>query len=137
MAARKPPPQRLVLALDCDCFYAQCETRRDPSLAGKPVGVVRRKCPQIVIKDGEDISHYTEVSNAWRAFVANFVGSRCPVEKSGLDELFVDVSAAVDAHGAGGAGEIGHVHGSAEIGTVASMAWGWRGRKHESCTNSD
>lgn len=150
MAARKPPPQRLVLALDCDCFYAQCETRRDPSLAGKPVGVrqkhlvitsnyaarafgirkgdslaeVRRKCPQIVIKDGEDISHYTEVSNAWRAFVANFVGSRCPVEKSGLDELFVDVTAAVDAHGAGGAGEIGHVHGSAEIGTVSHR---WRG----------
>ena len=28
MAARKPPQQRLVLALDCDCFYAQCETRR-------------------------------------------------------------------------------------------------------------
>ena len=129
------------MALDCDCFYAQCETRRDPSLAGKPVGVrqkhlvitsnyaaraygikkgdslaeVRRKCPHIVIKDGEDISHYTEVSNAWRAFVANFVGSRCPVEKSGLDELFVDVTAAVDAHGAGGAGEIGHVHGDDEL----------------------
>lgn len=142
MAARKPPQQRLVLALDCDCFYAQCETRRDPSLAGKPVGVrqkhlvitsnyaaraygikkgdslaeVRRKCPDIVIKDGEDISHYTEVSNAWRAFVANFVGSRCPVEKSGLDELFVDVTAAVDAHGAGGAGEIGHVHGDDVLG---------------------
>ena len=141
MAARKPPQQRLVLALDCDCFYAQCETRRDPSLAGKPVGVrqkhlvitsnyaaraygikkgdslaeVKRKCPNIVIKDGEDISHYTEVSNAWRAFVANFVGSRCPVEKSGLDELFVDVTAAVDAHGAGGAGEIGHVHGDDEL----------------------
>ena len=34
----------------------------------------------------------------------------------------MDVSAAVDAHGAGGAGE--DVHGSAEIGTVASLAWG-------------
>ena len=78
---------------------------------GDSLAEVKRKCPNIVIKDGEDISHYTEVSNAWRAFVANFVGSRCPVEKSGLDELFVDVSAAVDAHGAGGAGEIGHVHG--------------------------
>ena len=148
MAARKPPQQRLVLALDCDCFYAQCETRRDPALAGKPVGVrqkhlvitsnyaaraygikkgdslaeVRRKCPDIVIKDGEDISHYTEVSNAWRAFVANFVGSRCPVEKSGLDELFVDVTAAVDAHGAGGAGEIGHVHGDDELGERLASA---------------
>ena len=146
MATRKPP--RLVLALDCDCFYAQCETRRDPSLAGKPVGVrqkhlvitsnyaaraygikkgdslaeVKRKCPQIVIKDGEDISHYTEVSNAWRAFVANFVGSRCPVEKSGLDELFVDVSAAVDAHGAGGAGDVGHVHGDDELGERLASA---------------
>ena len=133
---------RCIALIDLDCFYAQCETRRDPSLAGKPVGVrqkhlvitsnyaaraygikkgdslaeVRRKCPDIVIKDGEDISHYTEVSNAWRAFVANFVGSRCPVEKSGLDELFVDVSAAVDAHGAGGAGEIGHVHGDDVLG---------------------
>ena len=149
MAARKPPPPpRLVLALDCDCFYAQCETRRDPSLAGKPVGVrqkhlvitsnyaaraygikkgdslaeVKRKCPNIVIKDGEDISHYTEVSNAWRAFVANFVGSRCPVEKSGLDELFVDVSAAVDAHGAGGAGDVGHVHGDDELGERLASA---------------
>jgi len=142
MATRKTP--RLILALDCDCFYAQCEMRRDPSLADKPVGVrqkhlvitsnyaarafgikkgdslkeVKRKCPQIVIKDGEDISHYTEVSNAWRAFVASFVGPKCPVEKSGLDELFVDVTAAADAPG----GEIGHVHGDDIDARLASAA---------------
>ena len=141
MAARKT---RLILALDCDCFYAQCEMRRDPSLANQPVGVrqkhlvitsnyaarafgikkgdslkeVKRKCPQIVIKDGEDISHYTEVSNAWRAFVASFVGPKCPVEKSGLDELFVDVTAAADASG----GEIGHVHGDDIDARLASAA---------------
>ncbi|KAH8046011.1 hypothetical protein JL721_12499 [Aureococcus anophagefferens] len=112
---------RIVIALDCDCFYAQCEVLRTPALRGKPVGVrqkmlvitssyearafgikkgdslaeVRRKCPEITICDGEDLTFYTETSNRWRAFVeAHCKG--CAVERLGLDELFVDATAIVD-----------------------------------------
>ena len=112
---------RIVIALDCDCFYAQCEVLRTPALRGKPVGVrqkmlvitssyearafgikkgdslaeVRRKCPEIMICDGEDLTFYTETSNRWRAFVeAHCQG--CAVERLGLDELFVDATAIVD-----------------------------------------
>jgi DNA polymerase iota len=112
---------RIVIALDCDCFYAQCEVLRTPALRGKPVGVrqkmlvitssyearafgikkgdslaeVRRKCPEITICDGEDLTFYTETSNRWRAFVeAHCQG--CAVERLGLDELFVDATAIVD-----------------------------------------
>ena len=33
---------RVVVSLDLDCFYAQCEELRDPSLAGKPVAVQQK-----------------------------------------------------------------------------------------------
>ena len=61
---------------------------------GDSLKEVKRKCPLIRHQRTAKTSrHYTEVSNAWRAFVASFVGPKCPVEKSGLDELFVDVTA--------------------------------------------
>ena len=77
MAARKPPQQRLVLALDCDCFYAQCETRRDPSLAGKPVGV-RQKHLVITsnyaarafgIRKGDSLAEVKRSSIGWLAIL--------------------------------------------------------------------
>ena len=42
---------RVVIHLDLDAFYAQCESKRDPSLKGQPLGVVqynpvRRSAPQ-------------------------------------------------------------------------------------------
>lgn len=33
---------RVVLAVDCDCFYAQCEELRRPELKGKPIGVQQK-----------------------------------------------------------------------------------------------
>lgn len=113
--------KRVVIAMDCDCFYPQAEVLRDPSLRGKPVGVqqkmlvistsyearaygikkgeslkqVREKCPDIVIKDGEDLTWYTQVSRRWHKFVQTIVGD-APVERLGLDELFVDVTRVVD-----------------------------------------
>ena len=106
---------RCVLAIDMDCFYAQCEEIRHPHLKGRPVGVqqkmlvitsnyaarafgikkgdslqvVREKCPEITICNGEDLTFYGELSQ--RAFdVAARWSSK--VEKLGLDEVFVDVT---------------------------------------------
>ena len=112
---------RIIIALDADAFYAQAETIRDPSLRGKAVGVqqknliitttyearacgiqkgdavgvVKAKCPEIIIKNGEDLSYYVELSETWRAYVENYAKG-CPVEKLGLDELFLDVTRVVE-----------------------------------------
>ena len=104
-----------VLAIDMDCFYAQCEELRNPLLRGKPVGVqqkalvitsnyaarafgiqkgdslqaVREKCPDITICNGEDLTFYGQISQ--QVFdVAQRFTSR--VEKLGLDEIFVDIT---------------------------------------------
>jgi nucleotidyltransferase/DNA polymerase involved in DNA repair len=39
MSAQCAP--RVVLHIDLDAFYAQCESKRDPSLKGLPLGVVQ------------------------------------------------------------------------------------------------
>ena len=79
--------RRCVAAIDMDCFYAQCEELRRPDLKGKPVGVqqkalvitsnyaarafgiqkgdslqvVKEKCPEITICNGEDLTFYGQV----------------------------------------------------------------------------
>ena len=110
---------RCVISLDLDCFYAQCEELRRPELKGKPLGVqqkmlvitsnyaaraygikkgdslhaVRQKCPHITIVSGEDLTFYRHVSQR----VFDVVSAWSPaVERLGMDELFVDLTAAVD-----------------------------------------
>ncbi|KAJ8609135.1 hypothetical protein CTAYLR_006085 [Chrysophaeum taylorii] len=115
---------RVIIAMDVDCFYPQAEMLRDPSLRGKPVGVqqkmlvistsyearrfginkgdsvreVRRKCPEIIIRNGEDLAYYTEVSERWWRFVEAWTDN-APVERLGLDELFVDATNVVEVVG--------------------------------------
>ena len=36
---QRGPHARTIIQLDLDCFYAQVEMLRDPSLQGRPVGV--------------------------------------------------------------------------------------------------
>eukprot|EP00041_Stephanoeca_diplocostata_P019984 m.437918 g.437918 ORF g.437918 m.437918 type:complete len:288 (+) comp21440_c0_seq5:123-986(+) len=122
---------RCIVSIDADCFYAQCEEIRTPSLKGKPIGVqqkmlvitsnysaresgikkgdslkeVRRKCPSITICNGENLTFYREISQKFFdcvvASVKNMTAGSStfgavPVERLGMDELFVDITALVD-----------------------------------------
>ncbi|CEL97102.1 unnamed protein product [Vitrella brassicaformis CCMP3155] len=127
--------ERTIVHIDVDCFYAQCEELRDPTLRGKPVGVqqkflvitsnyaarqhgltkgmnvkeAKQKCPQLILKSGENLDFYRETSqrifellcspNTWRPMLPS---SRTPhpinVERLGLDEFFIDVTPLVTAY---------------------------------------
>jgi DNA polymerase iota len=118
---------RYIISLDADCFYAQCEEIRQPELKGLPIGVrqkmlvitsnyaarafgikkgdsistCKKKCPHIKLCDGEDLTFYTEISHRFFDFVVNWgkvsINAACPVERLGLDEVFIDVSSLVAA----------------------------------------
>ncbi|CAM9548892.1 unnamed protein product [Ectocarpus sp. 13 AM-2016] len=81
---------RCIVHFDIDCFYAQVEEVLDPSLRGKPIGIrqkyllvtcnyaarrlgvrkmeslaeATRRCPSLVVMDGEDLTRYREASEA-------------------------------------------------------------------------
>ena len=108
-----------ICAIDMDCFYAQCEELRRPELKGKPVGVqqkmlvitshyaarafgikkgdslqvVREKCPEITICNGEDLTFYGQISQQVFDVASRFSAK---VEKLGLDEVFVDMTEQVN-----------------------------------------
>lgn len=57
-----------------------------------------RKLNLPVVCSGEDLTKYRVQSRkVWR-LVKRIVGPKCPVEKLGMDELFVDVTALMQAH---------------------------------------
>merc|ERR1712051_700132 len=75
---------RVILHFDIDCFYAQVEMIKDPSLASKPLGIqqknivvtcnyiarekgvgkctwipdAKKACPELVLVNGEDLADY-------------------------------------------------------------------------------
>jgi len=107
--------KRVICSIDLDCFYAQCEELRNPSLKGKPVGVqqkhliitsnyaarahgikkgdslpeVMRKCPSITICNGEDLCFYREISTSIFKIVSRWTPK---VQRLGLDEFFADIT---------------------------------------------
>ncbi|XP_066510416.1 DNA polymerase iota-like isoform X2 [Hoplias malabaricus] len=111
--------ERVILHFDLDCFYAQVEMIRNPALRTKPLGVQQKyivvtcnyvarergvkklmglkealdKCPDLVLVNGEDLTHYREISYR----VTELLMSYCPlVERLGFDENFVDVTDLVE-----------------------------------------
>ncbi|KAJ3371386.1 hypothetical protein GGF31_003309 [Allomyces arbusculus] len=111
---------RAVILIDLDCFYAQCEHVRDPTLSSAtPVGIqqkniivtanyaarqrgvgklmlvhdARRACPDLVIRNGEDLKHYRAYSKQiWTTLRSHFPAPACAIERLGLDEFFIDVT---------------------------------------------
>ncbi|GBG25758.1 DNA polymerase iota [Hondaea fermentalgiana] len=116
---RGPRAAREVVCVDLDCFYAQALERLRPELRGKPLAVrqkyitvtcnyearahgvsklmsledSKQRCPELVIVDGSDLRPFREASEEIAAVLTRF---GCPVERKGMDESFVDVSALVD-----------------------------------------
>ena len=113
-----PDSARLILHFDADCFYAQCEELRDPSLREHPLGVTQKflivtcnyvarlrgvtklmsikealnLCPDLVLINGEDLTPYRHASKNMISVLKRY-GT---VQKLGLDEIFVDATAAVE-----------------------------------------
>ncbi|EDO38905.1 predicted protein, partial [Nematostella vectensis] len=106
---------RVIVHIDIDCFYAQVEMIRNPCLRDRPVGVsqkhilvtcnyvaramglkklislaeAKKKCPDLVIINGEDLTKYREFSSRVTKLLRRFA---LRVERLGLDENYVDVS---------------------------------------------
>jgi nucleotidyltransferase/DNA polymerase involved in DNA repair len=110
---------RIILLIDINCFYCQVEELLDVSIVGKPVAVYQKNyvvtsnyiardyhvfkgcavsearaiCPQIILKNGEDLSNYRKASDAFVSILQELTfNSQTTVQKVGLDEVFLDVT---------------------------------------------
>ncbi|MGB1949768.1 MAG: DNA polymerase IV [Marinobacter sp.] len=117
-------PQRKIIHVDCDCFYAAVEMRDDPSLrevplavggeggrgvvttcnyrarafgvrSAMPGGEARRLCPGLVTVP-PDMARYRAVSQQVMAILRELTDL---VEPLSLDEAFLDVSEVTDHQG--------------------------------------
>ncbi|KAL8830248.1 MAG: hypothetical protein Q9191_001529 [Dirinaria sp. TL-2023a] len=106
---------------DYDCFYAAVFEREDPRLRYLPFAVqqkqiivtcnyearrrglyklqlvseAKKKCPDVIIALGEDLTRFRNASKELYAFLRKYVWSN-KVERLGFDEVFLDVTDMVD-----------------------------------------
>ncbi|KAJ7556365.1 hypothetical protein O6H91_05G079700 [Diphasiastrum complanatum] len=105
---------RVIAYFDVDCFYAQAEVLRRPYLQDRPVGVTqkflvvtcnyvarrlgvpkmapideaKRRCPDLVLINGEDLTPYRAASKIIMQVLSRF-GT---LERRGLDEAALDIT---------------------------------------------
>ena len=135
-----------ILHVDVDCFYAQVEHRRNPFIdPARPLAVTQKflvvtcnyaarragvakmmrieaakaACPELVCVPGEDLTPYREASDT----IFSALSAWGPTQKTGLDEFFVDVSAAAaqEQQQPGWAAGM-HVHAASDGTTTAEQA---------------
>ncbi|XP_023953330.1 DNA polymerase iota [Bicyclus anynana] len=104
-----------IIHIDVDCFYAQVEMVRKPELQSLPLGIQQKNivvtsnyearkygirkcmlvtdalkvCPNLKLVNGEDLHDYRAASNKIFTVLQSW---KCPVEKLGMDENFIDVT---------------------------------------------
>ena len=118
-------PNRKIIHIDADCFYAAVEIRDDPSLRDKPIAiggpensrsvlatanyvarvygvrsamptsVAKRLCPALLVLPG-DMSKYRTASEQMHAIFREFTDV---IEPLSLDEAYLDVTHSVDFQG--------------------------------------
>jgi hypothetical protein len=112
--------KRTIIHIDIDCFYAQVEMILNPSLQTKPLGIqqkhiivtcnyvarerglaklmrlseAKKKCPDLVLVNGENLSKYRDYSKRVNSLVQGITPN---VERLGFDENFLDVTDLVEA----------------------------------------
>ncbi|KAL0869345.1 hypothetical protein ABMA27_007600 [Loxostege sticticalis] len=110
---------RSIIHIDVDCFYAQVEMLRNPELRAVPLGIQQKNivvtsnyearnygvqkcmlvtdavkvCPNLKLVSGEDLHNYRAASNKIFEVLLTW---KCPVEKLGMDENFIDVTKLVE-----------------------------------------
>ena len=120
-------PRRCVVCIDVDYFYCQVELLERPELHERPVAVTQkyiivtcnyvarkygvsklesidsalRKCPALVLINGEDLTKYRAKNVAILQALRDW-DDRVVVERAAMDEFFVDVTAVVRARVATG-----------------------------------
>eukprot|EP00903_Cladosiphon_okamuranus_P018116 g16671.t1 len=148
--------RRCIVHFDIDCFYAQVEEVLNPSLRGKPIGIkqkyllvtcnytarslgvrkmeslieAKRRCPSLVVMDGEDLTRYREASEAIFSYIAGVCGPL--VQRLGMDEIFADVTALIkttattNSSGSGAAADniTGHLYAPGSGGTLLEAQTG-------------
>ncbi|XP_971585.2 DNA polymerase iota [Tribolium castaneum] len=110
---------RTIIHIDLDCFYAQVEMNKNPSLRTVPLGIqqknivvtsnytarefgikkcmlipeAKKLCPSLVLVNGEDLHDYRQTSYK----VTNLLQKYTPlVERLGLDENYLDVTTLIN-----------------------------------------
>ncbi|WZH46381.1 DNA polymerase iota subunit [Fusarium acuminatum] len=108
---------RIILQFDYDCFYAQVYENQKPELKKLPLGVkqknclatcnynarargltklmpvseAKRKCPELVLVDGEDLTPFRDMSKTLFNFFKSFSWNH-KAERLGFDEVFMGTS---------------------------------------------
>ena len=106
---------RTIIHIDIDCFYAQVEMVKSPSLKNVPLGIqqknivvtsnyvareygikkcmliseAKKLCPNLTLVNGEDLHDYRQFSYKVTSLLHKYSQL---VERLGLDENFIDVT---------------------------------------------